>query len=205
MVFHDIQSHGEGMKLRALNSLRCYEYINRSCLPFCCISPCTLSWKVRKWKHFLRLMYRLKIYLYIFSNAACPPPTKQKQLKKKNKVVYINITCSLFSRILGPFQSNVIFQADWTICGKKPLPSWPEKGKIEFKNYSVRYRDGLELVIKDLSIKLESGQKVNGWLTIFYSLFKNVFIELPSKNGEHDKIITLKNRHILKSALRREI
>ncbi|KAG9063024.1 hypothetical protein KI688_004624 [Linnemannia hyalina] len=36
---------------------------------------------------------------------------------------------------------------------------WKE-GSIEFKNYSTRYREGMELVIKNLSVRMEGGEKV---------------------------------------------
>jgi len=37
---------------------------------------------------------------------------------------------------------------------------WPEKASIEFKNVNARYREGLPLVLKDLSFAIEAGQKV---------------------------------------------
>lgn len=38
--------------------------------------------------------------------------------------------------------------------------SWPETGSVEFKNYGLRYRDGLDLVLKNLNITIDSGTKV---------------------------------------------
>lgn len=37
---------------------------------------------------------------------------------------------------------------------------WPERGALEFENVSVRYRPGLELVLKDINLVIEAGQKV---------------------------------------------
>ncbi len=31
-------------------------------------------------------------------------------------------------------------EADWTIEATSPKSNWPNEGKIEFKNYSTRYR-----------------------------------------------------------------
>lgn len=42
----------------------------------------------------------------------------------------------------------------------KPKESWPSKGTIEFKNYSTRYRPELDLVLKDLNIKIEDGERI---------------------------------------------
>jgi len=39
-------------------------------------------------------------------------------------------------------------------------PNWPERGELEFKNVSLRYREGLETVLDGLSFKVRSGEKV---------------------------------------------
>jgi len=35
-----------------------------------------------------------------------------------------------------------------------------KEGKIEFKNFSVRYRDNTELVLKDMNFEVKGGHKV---------------------------------------------
>lgn len=43
-----------------------------------------------------------------------------------------------------------------------PAPrDWPHDGVVEFNKYSTRYRPGLELVLQDLSCRIESGEKVS--------------------------------------------
>ncbi|KAJ2808735.1 hypothetical protein H4R20_000680 [Coemansia guatemalensis] len=42
----------------------------------------------------------------------------------------------------------------------RPKDEWPEQGEVEFKNYSTRYREGLDLVLKDLSFRVQPRQKV---------------------------------------------
>ena len=37
---------------------------------------------------------------------------------------------------------------------------WPNKGQVEFHNYCTRYRAGLDLVIKNLSIQISPNEKV---------------------------------------------
>jgi ATP-binding cassette subfamily C (CFTR/MRP) protein 4 len=56
---------------------------------------------------------------------------------------------------------------------------WPQKGDIEFKNLSMRYRDFMEPSLKDLSIKIEPGMKIGivgrtgaGKSTILQTLFR---------------------------------
>lgn len=38
--------------------------------------------------------------------------------------------------------------------------SWPSEGKVEFRNYSTRYRQGLDLVIKNISFEVTPAEKV---------------------------------------------
>uniref|UniRef100_A0A4X2M7C2 ABC-type glutathione-S-conjugate transporter n=1 Tax=Vombatus ursinus TaxID=29139 RepID=A0A4X2M7C2_VOMUR len=51
-------------------------------------------------------------------------------------------------------------EAPWVIEGSRPPPDWPHQGEVEFVNYSVRYREGLELVLKNLSLRVKGGEKV---------------------------------------------
>lgn len=37
---------------------------------------------------------------------------------------------------------------------------WPTRGVVEFRDYSVRYRPGLELVLKNLTLHVQGGEKV---------------------------------------------
>jgi ABC-type multidrug transport system fused ATPase/permease subunit len=39
-------------------------------------------------------------------------------------------------------------------------PMWPSKGKIEFRGYSTRYREGLDLCLKNLSFAVNSREKI---------------------------------------------
>ncbi|KAF9106795.1 hypothetical protein BGX27_009024 [Mortierella sp. AM989] len=39
-------------------------------------------------------------------------------------------------------------------------PNWPAEGRIVFKDYSARYRDGLDLIVKDISFTVEPAQSV---------------------------------------------
>ncbi|KAM9296382.1 ATP-binding cassette sub-family C member 3 [Gastrophryne carolinensis] len=51
-------------------------------------------------------------------------------------------------------------EAPWSIEDKKPPEDWPSKGQVELSNYSVRYRPGLDLVLKNLSLNVKGGEKV---------------------------------------------
>ena len=57
---------------------------------------------------------------------------------------------------------NIIFniKAPWYKSESKPENNWPEKGLIKFENYSTRYRPGLDLVLKELTVSINPGQRV---------------------------------------------
>ncbi|KAF8977551.1 hypothetical protein BGZ46_007309 [Entomortierella lignicola] len=44
--------------------------------------------------------------------------------------------------------------------GARLPPNWPSQGRIVFKNYSARYREGLDLVIKNISFTVEPTESV---------------------------------------------
>ena len=54
-------------------------------------------------------------------------------------------------------------EREWTrAVNQKPVlaSTWPDAGRITFVNYSVRYRDGLDLVLKELNIEVQPGEKI---------------------------------------------
>ncbi|XP_033988992.1 canalicular multispecific organic anion transporter 2 isoform X2 [Trematomus bernacchii] len=51
-------------------------------------------------------------------------------------------------------------EAPWEIEDKKPPADWPMKGNVEFHDYSVRYREGLDLVLKNLTLSVKGGEKI---------------------------------------------
>lgn len=42
----------------------------------------------------------------------------------------------------------------------QPAPTWPEHGVLEFDHVSLRYREGLPLVLKDLNFTIVEGEKI---------------------------------------------
>uniref|UniRef100_A0A669C4E3 Canalicular multispecific organic anion transporter 2 n=1 Tax=Oreochromis niloticus TaxID=8128 RepID=A0A669C4E3_ORENI len=51
-------------------------------------------------------------------------------------------------------------EAPWEVEDKKPPLEWPMQGNVEFNDYSVRYREGLDLVLKDITLKVKGGEKI---------------------------------------------
>ena len=70
-------------------------------------------------------------------------------------------------------------EAEWKQDKVKITRSWPEKGMIEFKGYGARYRQGLDLVIRDINVLIQPQEKIGvvgrtgaGKSTITLSLFR---------------------------------
>ncbi|KAG5995510.1 hypothetical protein E4U54_002838 [Claviceps lovelessii] len=42
----------------------------------------------------------------------------------------------------------------------RPAPSWPDKGNVEFVDYSTRYREDLDPVLKNINLKIQGKEKV---------------------------------------------
>ncbi|KAI9207232.1 P-loop containing nucleoside triphosphate hydrolase protein [Polychytrium aggregatum] len=55
---------------------------------------------------------------------------------------------------------DVAREAPYEIPEHQPPASWPRHGAIEFKNYSTRYRPGLDLVLKNLSFNVRPKEKI---------------------------------------------
>ncbi|KAJ1927461.1 hypothetical protein FBU59_007218, partial [Linderina macrospora] len=56
--------------------------------------------------------------------------------------------------------SNLDSEAPEVIEDHRPVEDWPEQGVVEFRNYSTRYREGLDLVLNGLSFRAQPKQKV---------------------------------------------
>ena len=42
----------------------------------------------------------------------------------------------------------------------KPPPDWPQNGEVEINNISLRYRPGLPIVLKNLTMSIKGGEKI---------------------------------------------
>ena len=51
-------------------------------------------------------------------------------------------------------------QAPWKNEATAPPPTWPEQGVIQLQDYSTRYREGLDLVLKNVSLNIKSNEKL---------------------------------------------
>ncbi|CAF0716991.1 unnamed protein product, partial [Brachionus calyciflorus] len=77
-----------------------------------------------------------------------------------------------FVRTLSEFEANITsveriieyfeikHEPEWSIDETKPKSDWPKNGNISFNNYSVKYREELDWVLKNLNIKINPGEKI---------------------------------------------
>ncbi|KAM6898542.1 ATP-binding cassette sub-family C member 3 [Lycodopsis pacificus] len=86
----------------------------------------------------------------------------------------LQVTMSLnwMVRMTSDLESNIVavervkeysetkMEAPWEVEDKKPPPEWPMEGNVEFHDYSVRYREGLDLVLKNLTLSVKGGEKI---------------------------------------------
>lgn len=51
-------------------------------------------------------------------------------------------------------------EAAWDVPSYNVPRDWPENGQVVFEDYTVRYREGLDLVLKGISFTVKGGEKV---------------------------------------------
>ncbi|XP_078519309.1 multidrug resistance-associated protein 1-like isoform X1 [Lissotriton helveticus] len=51
-------------------------------------------------------------------------------------------------------------EAEWTNEEAAPPANWPHEGKIEFRNFGLRYRADLDLALRNISVTVNGGEKV---------------------------------------------
>ncbi|XP_007257300.3 ATP-binding cassette sub-family C member 3 isoform X2 [Astyanax mexicanus] len=86
----------------------------------------------------------------------------------------LQVTMSLnwMVRMTSDLESNIVAvervkeysetppEAPWEVEDKKPPTDWPSEGNVEFADYSVRYREGLDLVLRNISLRVKGGEKI---------------------------------------------
>nr|XP_044603416.1 multidrug resistance-associated protein 1 [Equus asinus] len=56
--------------------------------------------------------------------------------------------------------SEIEKEAPWRIQEMTPPSDWPQVGRVEFRNYGLRYREDLDLVLKRINVTINGGEKV---------------------------------------------
>nr|CAD7452939.1 unnamed protein product [Timema tahoe] len=84
----------------------------------------------------------------------------------------VTTTLNLIVRTASDIETNIVAverikeyvelkqEAPWENPKHPVSKDWPTEGKVEFKNYQVRYREGLDLVLKGIDVTIKGGEKV---------------------------------------------
>nr|CAD7203960.1 unnamed protein product [Timema douglasi] len=84
----------------------------------------------------------------------------------------VTMTLNLIVRTASEIETNIVAverikeyvelkqEAPWENPKHPVSKDWPTEGKVEFKNYQVRYREGLDLVLKGIDVTIKGGEKV---------------------------------------------
>jgi ABC-type multidrug transport system fused ATPase/permease subunit len=82
---------------------------------------------------------------------------------------------------------EVAQEAPFDVPENDPSASWPEHGMIDFENYETRFRPGLDLVLKGISCRILSGEKIGivgrtgaGKSTMTLALFRLYLLDVSS-------------------------
>ena len=51
-------------------------------------------------------------------------------------------------------------EAAWERPETRPHGAWPERGVVQFADYATRYREGLDLVVRDIDVTIQGGEKI---------------------------------------------
>ncbi|PAV74681.1 hypothetical protein WR25_19463 isoform C [Diploscapter pachys] len=75
-------------------------------------------------------------------------------------------------RQIGETESNIVAvervreytttpnEAEWLLEDSRPPGDWPSKGEVHFSNYSTRYREDLDLVLKNITTDIRAAEKI---------------------------------------------
>ncbi|XP_019618609.1 PREDICTED: multidrug resistance-associated protein 1-like [Branchiostoma belcheri] len=89
-----------------------------------------------------------------------------------SSVLHIDGILTAIIHIIGRMERNMVAfmrmeeyaetpaEADWIVEDHRPPDHWPTEGKISLSSYQTRYREGLDLVIKDITVNINSGEKI---------------------------------------------
>ncbi|EDO36474.1 predicted protein [Nematostella vectensis] len=51
-------------------------------------------------------------------------------------------------------------EAEWVVEDSRPPKGWPDKGRIQIEDFDLRYRANLPLVLKNISVDIQPGEKI---------------------------------------------
>lgn len=84
----------------------------------------------------------------------------------------VTATLNMLVRASADVETNIVsvercmeytqtaIEAPWHNEDTKPSDTWPEVGRVQFDSYSTRYREGLDLILNNITCDFASGEKI---------------------------------------------
>ena len=118
------------------------------------------------WPPVLSMLESAKSTNFVLSTYCCAGYCYRSLAQRPSKFVYGWFDLPLlFTHWHWPLEgvklTLYIFQAPWIIDVNRPIRTWPARGAVVFDSYSVRYREGLELVLKQITCTIQGGERVS--------------------------------------------
>lgn len=140
--------------------------LDRSLLDWCGKQHCVSRESKRVWHHAQR-----GLLFYIESWFPMEPPNLLSEFKTRYvscgspSVDYVEPVTADIWVVLNKYWSNCcgfyLLQAEWKLQESLLPESWPNTGNIQFEDYGLQYRKGLDWALKDISINIQNREKVS--------------------------------------------
>ncbi|KKY22663.1 putative abc metal ion transporter [Phaeomoniella chlamydospora] len=88
--------------------------------------------------------------------------------------------------------ANLPSEAPEVIFKNRPNLGWPANGAVHFEKYSTRYREGLDLVLKDITLDIKAHEKIgvnhraHKWVNLDAALFEGTIRDNLDPRHVHD-------------------
>ena len=87
-----------------------------------------------------------------------------------NTMGQTQIAMNSFERITEYIDTN---PKEKSFTSPVPPKNWPKRGKVQFNNLKLKYRDDLDCVIKGINLNLKPGEKVLEYIYIYIYIVGN--------------------------------
>lgn len=111
-----------------------------------------LSWIVRSWTDVENNIVSVeRVNEYADTPKEVGPPLHIHTHTTRNRGSFLFLYLPFF---------YCLTQASWSTEGSSLPLAWPQSGTIEFQDYGLQYRKGLELALKDITLHIHRKEKV---------------------------------------------
>ncbi|KAJ2077126.1 ATP-binding cassette glutathione S-conjugate transporter ycf1 [Coemansia sp. RSA 988] len=79
-----------------------------------------------------------------------------------SQAVHLSSNVCSFADDIGAYRqfASIEPEAPYIVADSRPALDWPQYGRIEFRNFNMRYREDLPPVLKDINLIINPGEKI---------------------------------------------